>query len=277
MYCNDNESCRKGVVILNEVCPNHCRDGFIINPYTHKREICSFCKGKREEEVKSGTAIKDLNLPDSFTNTKFEPESVFPSYVLSHLEKDSVIKVSDVMQKLVQDASIGVKPNHSMLFNLGIKVVEDNFLCPLILKSYLSGLKTVPIIDVPTLRRKRYFYELGTGLDKDDSFTFEDILESDMCVVVIDAGSDHMGVLAVKGLMQLRARKQKATIILTHLWNRDVANLQSEDDIKSYGLATPYSIEYIKKEEGTYKKEQYGGIGLTKKEFEAMKSGMNIL
>lgn len=252
-------------------CPNNCIDGFLINPYTHSREICPYCRDKRKEEVESGDAIKDLNLPAGFTNTRFEPDSVFPSYALKYLDVESTNEVKEVMLKLVQDASIGIKPSYSMLFNLGAKVIEDNFLCPLVLKSYLAGIKTLPIIDVATLRHLRTEYEEGV---QQEGLTFTDLLNGDMCVVSMDAGCDTRGILAVKGLMQLRARRGKATIILTHVWNRTVNVLCNEDDeLKTLGLATCYSVKYVKKVE----ESANTGLGLSKAEFEAMKANRNIL
>lgn len=256
---------------MSNDCPNRCIDGLIINPYTHKREICLYCKDKREKEIESGDAIEKLNLPLGFTNSRFEADSVFPSYSSKYLDESSTEEVKKVMTQLVQDVSIGTKPSHSMLFNLGIKVVEDNFLCPLILKSYLSGLKTLPILDVATIRHKRAEYEEGV---QQEGLTFTEMLEDDICVVSMDAGCDYRGILAVKGLMQLRARRGKATIILTHVWNKTVLDLCNEDEnFHSLGLATLYSVKYIKKVEDT----PNTGLGMSKAEFEAMKAHKNIL
>ena len=62
--------------------------------------------------------------------------------------------------------------------------------------------------------------------------------------MVIDAGATYTSLLAVKGLVQLRAQKLKPTIIFTNQWNNYVRDICSEDDYECYNLATLYSIEY---------------------------------
>ena len=64
--------------------------------------------------------------------------------------------------------------------------------------------------------------------------------------MVLDAGAVHGDVLAVKGLMQLRAKNLRPTIIFTNVWNSSVHDLH-DNDSGSYNIAKLCSVEYIKK------------------------------
>lgn len=226
-----------------EVCPNGCVDGWIINPYKHTRTICPYCRDKRKEEVKErDTIMEDLNLPEGYIPEKFSFEDVIPSGSRGIIEEASLADVAEVSEKLIAEVSAGNLPEESIMFNLGASVYEQNFLLPLITKGYISGLKVSDLIEVPVLMAERRKYSYG------EENKFSDYLKSDLCVVSIDAGTDRDGLLAVKGLMQLRARRYLPTIMITHVWNRYVRDLTNPDeDYKSYELARLVSVVYKKR------------------------------
>lgn len=256
------------------ICPNHCNNGWIIDPYRKKREPCPYCKGKRQEEVSSGDVLSKLNLPKNFTNSKFEPRAVFPDYMFKQLSDESVTDVCNQMQELINMVTLGKTPDYSMLYNLGAKVIEGNFVNPLVLKAYLAGIKVVPVLDITTLCVLRNKYE--NDYTQDDEFTFKDYIDADLCVVSIDAGASYKGVLSAKGLMQLRAKYDKSTIFITHLWNRDVRMLLNEDTTLRYkNLATLYSVKY---NETNHQSTQITGIRggrLTPQEYNELKQHKN--
>ncbi len=138
--------------------------------------------------------------------------------------------------------SVGELPDHSYLFNLGIKACENNFIYPYIMRAYIEGIKVAPFVtsyDISYLRRNEEI-----GYETEYSFTYNDLINKELCVISIDAGAQNSAILAVKGLMYLRANKGYPTIIFTNVWNRSVMAMQCEDDMKLYHLAELFSIQY---------------------------------
>jgi hypothetical protein len=83
-------------------------------------------------------------------------------------------------------------------------------------------------------------------MDKELGITYSDLLTKDLVVIVISAGATNTSLLAVKGLMQMRAYKELSTIIFTNYWG--IVMQSFCDDIPTYSLAKLCSIEYVKKE-----------------------------
>lgn len=250
-------------------CPNNCVDGWYVNPYTHKRIMCEYCAEKRKEEISdvNSDIFKELNLPFGYKNTRFSKDNIILG--IDKMEESSVKDVLDAMESLIQGISVGELPSHSILFNLGYKVIESNFTVPLLVKGYLSGLATLPIIEVSALMRERELYERG------DQSVFGDYIEKELCLVSIDAGTDYKGIMAVKGLMQLRARRRKPTIMITHVWGSKIGSLIAQDDYEGYDLAKLYSIQYISDTDKSHDStpEKVSKNIINKTDFEKMKRG----
>ena len=130
-----------------------------------------------------------------------------------------------------------------MMFNLGKKAFENNFIYAYLIRGYLSGRVTSPLVSSWDLCRLRNLEERSI-VDKDSNDTFSSYINSDVCVVVIDAGATYLGINAVKGLMQLRANRGKSTIIFTNAWGTQIYDLCSEGDEVCKNLAKLYTIEY---------------------------------
>lgn len=253
-------------------CPNNCVNGWKINPYTHKRVRCEFCATQREVDLKSDDTYKNLRLPLSLTNGEFIPDTVFSG---KDMEEDSVEFVKEAMTTLIGDLSIGELPSHSMLFNLGRYVHENNFLNPLVLKAYKGGIDCLPVLTSLEVVLSRRYMEIDKS--DDNIVLYNDMLSKGLCVVTIDAGETHEGVLAVKGLMQLRARNNLPTIIITHLWNKHISSLYEEGS-DCYNIATLYSIKYksLEQEVVNNRDTQFNGQ-LSKKQFEAMRKSNDFI
>lgn len=241
-------------------CPNKCIDGKIFDPYTHKKTICSFCEDKRMRFARgdlkdsgTGKTISEmLNLPTSYIGNEYDEDLVIPQFARKELKEDSVSLVLEKMKELMTDMSIGKLPECSIMFNLGKKANEANFVYPYLIKGYVAGRTLVPLVSLPDLCQLRLRYEgspFSIGTYKD--YTYNDLIERDVCVIVIDAGATNVSLLAVKGLVQLRSQKLKPTIIFTNSWNKYVRDLCSEDNYKCFNLATLYSVEYGKTTQDT--------------------------
>lgn len=235
-------------------CPNKCKDGKIFDPFKKtgsKWKPCPYCAEKRKEyassdlkDAKTGKTLSEtLNLPRSYTGNEFNEDLVLPAFARKQLKPDTVDGVLTKLRQLMTDISIGSLPEESLMFNLGIKSNEVNFVYPYLVKGYINNLKVSPLINPIDLCRARLEYE-GSISDDSVGYSYRDLVESDVCVVVIDAGAVRSSILGVKGLMQLRAQKLKPTIIFTNKWDKYITDMCSEDGYSSYNLATLYTVEY---------------------------------
>lgn len=233
-------------------CPNKCIDGFYINPYQHRRIKCAYCEEKRRQAVTTNSSVnKDnekinevLNLPSSFVGYgNFEFSQVLPDYAVKVMEPESVEMVGEKLASLIKNISVGEVSEDSLLFNLGKKAFENNFIYVYLVRAYIAGLKVSPFISSYELNELRN----GSKSIMDLDIKYSDFIKTDVCVVSIDAGATSHEILAVKGLMQIRAQYSKSTIVFTNAWNGVVMDMCTEDGKGSRSLALLYSIEYNKK------------------------------
>ena len=235
-------------------CPNKCIDGFIMNPYTHKKEICSFCQDKRKNLIKYShknkldgkTMEETLRLPKSFSGVAYDIDNIIPASAKKEIEKSSFDSVLETLKDLMNLVKNKELPSYSMLFNLGKKAYEGGYIYSLLANAYISGLNVAPYLsafDIVDLR-----LQAEKGYDKSEfGVTFKDLLNKDLVVVVIEAGATSQSILSVKGLMQMRAVRELPTIIFTNSYGGLVLDLC--DEIPTYNLAKLCSIEYNSKTE----------------------------
>lgn len=270
----------RGTMLSFDGCPNKCIDGFYIDPYKHKKRKCLYCEDKRKQLVKEEIALTDeatireqLNIGASFVGYGTNSiDSVIPEFAAKVMEPASVSEVLTKMRELVEKVSVGEMPSYSIMFNLGKKAFEMNFIYPYMMRAYMSGLTVCPLIDELDLSVLRNEYEAGI------SATYTDYLKRDICVVVISAGATNKAVGVVKGLMQQRAYKDKPTLIVTNFYGSAIYDMCTEDDVHCNNLATPYSITYLKKfldneqkrEETLGNKRQVSQVGLSTKDFNSL-------
>lgn len=222
-------------------CPNRCVDGWKFDPYTHRKTLCEFCADSRKKLIVAGDVDihKELNLPHYIKGFSFDKETVVPDTRGNVLDNEATEVVKDRMELLINDVSIGVPPDNSILFNLGKKAFENNFIYPYLARAFMSGLTVAPLIDAFNLVQLRSQAE-KEGFESE----YNKLLDKDVCVIVIDAGATYNCVNSVKGFMQLRANRDKSTIIFTHtLSGIDTLCVEDEEKVKS--LAEMVSIKYI--------------------------------
>ena len=232
-------------------CPNHCVGGYMFDPYTHRKKICGYCAEKRSHVVRrdivdknSGKTVAELlKLPLSFAGKEYQADTVIPTFARKYIDDDSLERVLVELRNLINKVSVGALPEHSIMFNLGKYACENNFIYPFLLRVYKAGLSVAPMLTSIELMQMRSLYE--SGLDSD----FGDYLDKQVCVVVIDAGANYKEVMAVKGLMQLRANRELPTIIFTGYWQRFVWDLIADDEYTGYNLAKLISVNYIDKDD----------------------------
>ena len=228
-------------------CPNHCSGGYMIDPYNHTKRLCSYCANKRSNVVRRDVVDKEtgktiselLKLPISFAGKEYQADTVIPTFARKCLTKESIEYVLTELRNLINKTSVGELPSYSLLFNLGKYACENNFIYPYLLRAYKAGLSVAPLLTSLELMRLRSRYE--SGLEDD----FGDYLDKQVCVVVLDAGANYLEVMAVKGLMQLRASKDLPTIIFTGYWQSRIRDLIGQDDYLGYNLAKLIAIEFV--------------------------------
>lgn len=225
-------------------CPYSCVDGYVYDPYKHIKIVCPHCLGEKRSKVRSGEVVNELKLPPSLTNGNFVPDAVIVNTELGALEAESVTLVLDKMKTLIKDVSIGILPDESILFNLGRKVIDSNFIAPFLTKAYSSGLSVLPLLSTIDIIKSRHNIDTDNSERPSNIVSYDDITSKKVCLVVIDAGSTNEEILAVKGVMQLRARYNLPTIIITHVWNYTVHSLYGDNLSKRYDIATLYQVKY---------------------------------
>lgn len=273
-------------------CPNHCVGGYVIDPYKHKKEICPYCEEKRKKiargtEVQLSTDSTDFtkmfNLQPALTGSVYNDDLVLPAFARKGLEPNSVSGVLKCLNSLINSASLGTLLDCSYLINIGSKSCWINFVYPLMAKYYISGRSLTPLLYPTDICRLRAYAEKYGIQEEKLGLNYFDLLDRDVCVVILDSGTMATGILAVKGLMQLRASKGKATIILTDLWGSQLEGLYYTDESNYKNIAKLVTVEYLSREKkpveappvnrpSTMSRSQ-----LSASEFEAMRSAKNYL
>lgn len=227
-------------------CPYNCTDGYIINPYMHSRQECPYCAELRKKQV-SGTVTTEvdlntlLNLPESFTGSRFDTDMLWPKSELKLLSKESVDSVCKALIDLYRKAT-GVAPiTHSIVINLGRHAHTNAFAYPFMIQAYKGSKSVAPYVSDYDVRL--LFSDKPSTIEGLELAT---LLSSDICLVNILASATLDTILACKGLMQLRARSDKPTIFLTDYFGPGLVGLHSDE--KSLDLAYMLSVEYVQQE-----------------------------
>ena len=240
-------------ILSFEDCPNKCIDGMYVDPYRHKRVKCEFCAEKRKNTVRNSLNIKGvdktihevLNFPKSFVGYgDFEISTVIPDASKKFMTEASVKTVMDKLQSMIYDISAGVHTSFSIMFNLGKRAYDENFVYSYLFRAYENGFTVAPYTSAYELHLLRLDAENGIS---DARKKYDTLLSSQVCVLVIDAGATNSSILSVKGLMQLRAYRGLSTIIMTNSWGREVRAMTADDGVTCNNLASLYSIEYNEK------------------------------
>ena len=244
-----------GSLLSFRECPNKCVDGYYFDPYAHKKIKCVYCEEKRKELAKNNLDAFDsatekniqevLNLPEYFNGLNFDANSLIVKKDLKLLDEKSVEFVKEQLTELVNNASIGIMPEYSIMINMGKRIHLNNFVYPLIMRYYMSGISVAPFLTSYDLVRLRKDPDL---IFDEYNVCFNDLLKKDCSVVFIDVGSDFETINIAKGYMELRALRNKATIFITGSWNTTISNMLSEEE-KLKNLAYLISISYNKNEE----------------------------
>lgn len=236
-------------------CPYNCNNGKLFNPALKQMVDCPHCSKIRSQEVREDkvndseqSLCKLLNVRKSLTGLQFSMEAILPEYARSFLLPITVDAVGRVLEKLTNEIILGEKPECSYLFNLGAKANIDAFVYQYLIKAYKSGVSVLPYLyasQIHKLRLKDDYYNPDIDTSSEDELSYTDLINKDICVVLIDAGATYKEIKSVAGLMQLRAREGLSTLIFTLSYSREIFDLVHTSDEKLQYLAKLVSVEYL--------------------------------
>lgn len=280
---------KKGLVSFKD-CPNKCVDGYIFQPYGHRRVLCPYCEEKRKSIINEDAVIvnedgdkvsiaDELNLQKSWIGTAYDFNAVLPEFAVKSLVADSVESIKDTLQGLINNSNIGELQDESILLNLGSKVCWRNFVYPYMMNYYREGRSVAPLLTPLDICKYRAYAEQYGIQDSSHGINYYDIIDRDVCVIALDSGVTKTGVDAVKGLMQLRANKDKSTLIITDYWGNFLDSVYHTEPVKLLNIAKLYSVTYTQKftEQEKKREAQFGTSAVipqsnqvSSKDFQAM-------
>lgn len=260
-------------------CPHHCTKGILFHPRTHQMVRCPHCAKLRQEAVYSmdaqcdgGSIESKLGLQERVVGkTEYSFESIFRRGT-SLLESDSLSDVKEQLDSLISGLSLGELPKYSMLFNLGARVYEENFVNPILIRAYLGGIDTAPLQTVYSIAKMRRSAESQNYSDDKEISDYERCLEASLCVVVLDEGITRYGIDSVEGFVAQRGRVHKPTILLTLSTDSEILYnfATSEGD---YDYSTPKLVTVRYKKQGSYAEEKAKKVEeKSKEDFSAVSS-----
>lgn len=225
-------------------CPYNCVNGEILDRALGTMIACPYCTEKKKKLASQGKVELEtdeigslptiLGINNQYLSTKFVYDSVVPEGERLFLEEESVDRQRREAEELYLGFCVGQKADYSMCFGLGNKGKLDQFVYPMLAKSYISGMTVSKFISC--MEYNRLLINMSNDLD--------DFLYSDVLFMLICDGSTKADIAAAKGLMQSRALKGKATIFVT-TWSIEACSilLGSYDDL-SYFMAKSVFISY---------------------------------
>lgn len=250
------------LAVYDTDCPYHCTKGILFNPRTHQESRCPHCAKLRQEAVYnmdtqcSGDSIESkLGLQERVVGkTEYSFESIFRKST-SFMESESLAEVKEQLDSLISGLSLGELPKYSMLFNLGARVYEENFVNPILIRAYLGGIDTAPLQTVYSIAKMRRSVESQDYSNDELISAYERCLEASLCVVVLDEGITKGGINAVVGFVSQRGREHKPTILLTLSVDSEILyNFATNEGYYDYSTPKLVSIRY--KKQGSYAEDK---------------------
>lgn len=252
-------------MLILDNCPYNCKDGKVYNRVSHRFEICPHCSELRvkqvrgEVECEGGLTVSELlRVPERYTGLSFNMDLVIPNrYQQMRLIPESVEEVGTVLNQLISDATMGEVPKRTYLFNLGDCADISAFVYPYMMRAYKAGLKVAPLVYSLELQRLRNKLERSfedeefrpSVLDKYGD-NYDDYLDADICITVLDTGATIKDLNAIRGIIDNRAERGKATMVFTYAYFDRIFSLCSNGDEMSLRLATLVQVRFRKASTG---------------------------
>lgn len=228
-----------------EDCPYGCVDGKIFNSGLKRVEDCPYCAEKRKKAVQEVSSTEEKNIFDELKINEYYRglDYTFDNVLINegYLVEDSLKEVKDSLDLVYGNLSIGEIPNETLMYNLGGKANVFAFVYPFMLRAYKFGFSITPLLGNTDIVNAVY------NLEHDYTREYTDYIERDLSVVLLSSGITYLGVRAVKGYVQDRAMRGKATIIFSQgVVEKHILNLVSETGNGGLHLARLISVRYVK-------------------------------
>lgn len=242
------------VNVTDEKCPYGCVNGVIFHPRKHRSSACPHCSQVRKDIVYNNSGFKSeetiekkLGIQERLVGkSEYSFDSIF-RINMDRFESASVSYVKGELDKLISDLSLGDLPKYSILFNLGDRVYEENFVNPILIRAYLAGINVTPLLSVYEISTLRRAVESQDYVNADDCNKYSEYLNADLSVVTLDEGITKSGVDLVKGFVFARGRLRKPTVILTHSSLSDILCRWGLEEGYDYSVPRCIQVKYKKK------------------------------
>lgn len=218
-----------------------CDNGFIFNFITRKNEQCPTCRQRRKDQIKTetledveGTLEEMLGFGKRVLNKEYEFASVVTDAERIFLTSESMDKVEAEIDELYGTIVNNETVGESKCFGLGIKGNVERLVFPLLVKAWENGY---------TVHRLVTALEYNRMVNKED-VEVEEMLQKDILFIWINDGCSSREIDSVKGLMQTRSVKGKATFLVTTWLIQACSGLLFSLDEPVTGLAKPVFVEY---------------------------------
>lgn len=248
-------------------CPYNCNNGKVYNQATRQFVDCPHCSKKRKIQYNEAASLgskdansveKALRVPKSYTGAGFDFASIFRSKDYKEIyTPQSLSSLNEETTKLINAVTLGEAPEYSVAFNFGFRANVFSFIYPFLVKSYLGGLRTAPLVTGFDLSKMRLEAQTSFKLDETSDIMvdlrkrgsawgdcYENYIDADICLVLLDAAATVADVSSVRGLMMHRAIKGKATVIVLdcyiHMTKQLLVDYASS---RSFDLASLVTIQ----------------------------------
>ena len=246
----------KELEVYDKDCPYHCTKGILYHPRLHTESVCPYCSKLRQDNVYASkisssteSVEKLLGIQERVVGkAEYSFDTIFRGGI-DKMEPTSLSEVRGELDKLVSDLSLGELPSYSILFNLGPRVFEDNFVNPILIRAYLAGINVAPLLTVHSIASLRRNVESVEYVDEDAVKKYDEYINADLCVVVLDEGITRSGLDLVKGFVYARGRLRKATVLLTHSTLGDIFYAFASEEDYDYCVPKLVRVRFKKKEE----------------------------
>lgn len=232
-------------------CKFNCNNGRIFDPKIQQWVLCPECKGEREQELVEPTedVVEVLGFDPSLFTGNYLPKTVLPLSEQQYIDEEAWKMFMEESENLFNTLLRGEVPGYSMCFGLKVKGNPELLINPMMMKGYQNGLSVGKLTTAISLER--------AILNQED---ISEVYSNDLQFILINEGSSRAAISVCKGVMQERAVRGRATIMVTTWDIEAISNLLSTYGTKSKYLAEPVFLKYKynDKKQSKYINDLYG-------------------
>ena len=221
-------------------CPYNCGTDYrVYDPRLGKMLPCPYCSKRvadavdRNLDAETGETLSEqLGIPD----VRYSWERIIPKVSREHLDKEKAEDTREAYEALlVTLGEPGKRLDRSYVFGLTEKGEIVNAAAPLLYAAARAG-RSVAKLTTAT--------EYNTMLLRNSLDELDELQNKDITVMVVDHGATKEAILAVKGLLEIRAIKGKPTILVSSSPMNALSTLCSFDGDTGYSTCEAHFLSY---------------------------------